>query len=643
MEPLELLQKYWGHESFRDPQEDIIRSVLSGLDTLALLPTGGGKSITFQIPALMLRGLTIVVTPLISLMKDQVDNLRAIDIPAAAIHSGISRAEAKLVYDRCSLGKLKLLYISPERLRTDSFIDTLRSRHIEVSLIVVDEAHCISQWGYDFRPSYLEIATLRKAYPEIPVLALTASATPEVRADICRSLRFRNDSRTFTKSFARPNITFVVRTAVHKPAMLKRVLLATLGSTIVYVRSRWRCREIAEEIRSWDIPADYYHAGLSIEEKDQRQDAWQKSEIRVMVATNAFGMGIDKPDVRVVVHLDLPPSIEEYYQEAGRAGRDGKPCFAVIITTPPTDKASLTRRLNEAFPPKEQIRKVYELACNFLDIAVGSGYNCLYEFNFSLFCERFKLHPATTRSAMAILTRAGYWEYVDEVATRSRVMIIMDKRQLYDLPLDKKTDTLFQILLRSYTGLFADYVYIDEGMLSRRSSLSPDEVYEALLKLSRLQAIHYIPRKTTPYIYMTTSRELPRHIELPKAVYEEQRRRMEQRIDAVKRLVFNPGRCRMEVMTGYFGEENTQPCGICDVCRQQRKTPVDTPQLRQSILHVLAMPHSIDYIAEQLSRAAPDIIPLIRIMVDEQLIEIDGDTLRRGCNYSANSLPLPTK
>lgn len=636
MQPIDLLRKYWGYDSFREPQDKIIESVLEGHDTLGLLPTGGGKSITFQIPALMLPGLTLVVTPLISLMKDQVDNLMARGIRAAAIHSGLSRAEVKLAFDRCALGKIKMLYISPERLQTETFVDNLRSMKIEVSLIVVDESHCISQWGYDFRPSYLNIASLRKVFPEAPVLALTASATEEVRADIQRLLRFRPGSRTFSKSFSRPNITFVVRKADHKPGMLQRVLKSTAGSTIVYVRSRRRCCEIAEEIRSWGITADYYHAGLSIEEKNERQNAWQKSQTRVIVATNAFGMGIDKPDVRTVVHLDLPPSIEEYYQEAGRAGRDGKPSYAVIITSPATDKASLTRRLNESFPPKDQIRKVYELACNFLDIAVGSGYNCLYEFNFSLFCERFKLQPGPTRSAMAILTRAGYWEYVDEVSTRSRAMVIMDKRALYDLPLDADTDKVFQTMLRTYTGLFADYVNIDEGLLCRRTNLDAEAVYQSLLRLSRLHAIHYIPKKTTPYIYLSTSRELPKHIAFPKSVYEDQRERMKRRIDAVKRLVYSEDACRMEVMLTYFGETPEGPCGCCDTCRERNRRPRDTQRLRESILHILALPHPIDYVAEQLRLPHSVIIPIIRQMADEQLIAITGSTLSRVCNSTAN-------
>lgn len=632
MAPQELLRQYWGYDSFRSPQLEIIESVLAGHDTLGLLPTGGGKSITFQIPALMLPGLTLVVTPLISLMKDQVDNLRARDIPAAAIHSGLSRAEVKLAFDRCALGKTKLLYISPERLQAPSFVERLQAMRIDVSLIVVDESHCISQWGYDFRPSYLRIATLRQVFADAPVLALTASATPEVREDICRLLLFRPGAAIFTKSFSRPNISFVVRTATHKTTKLRNILEATTGSAIVYVRSRKRCREISDEIQSWGISADYYHAGLSIEEKNERQNAWQQSATRVIVATNAFGMGIDKPDVRLVVHLDLPLSIEEYYQEAGRAGRDGQPSYAVIITSPGPDKASLTRRLNEAFPPKDDIRHVYELACNFLDIAVGSGYNCMYEFDFPLFCERFRLQPAPTRSALAILTRAGYLEYFDEVSTASRAMVIMDKRALYDLQLDAVTDELFQTMLRTYTGLFADYSAIDEGVLSRHTGLSRQSVYESLLKLGRMHAIHYIPRKATPYIFMSTSRELPKHIVIPRHVYEEQRQRMERRIEAMRRLVYEPGECRMQVMLEYFGETSTEPCGRCDVCRSRRRLRrEDSATTKGRILHILSQPHTVDYVAAQLRVAPASIISLLREMADAGLIGINGTTLTKSC------------
>ena len=625
----DILRKYWGYDSFRELQPQIIESVLEGRDTLGLLPTGGGKSITFQVPAMMLPGLTLVITPLISLMKDQVDGLRARRVPAAAVHSGLSRAEHRLAMDRASLGKIKLLYLSPEKLQSPSFTDRLSQ--INVSLIVVDEAHCISQWGYDFRPSYLKIASLRRAFPDVPVLALTASATPEVTADIMAQLQFRAPN-VFARSFTRPNISYVVRRCDSKPEMLLRVLRATAGCAIVYVRSRRRTREIADMLCAAGIPAEYYHAGLAAEDKNDRQNRWKNDEVRVMVATNAFGMGIDKPDVRTVVHVDLPSSLEEYYQEAGRAGRDGLHSYAVIITAPGPDKASLTRRLNEAFPEKDTIRRVYELACNFLEVAVGSGYNQLYEFNFALFCDRFRLPPNIVRNSLLLLSRAGYIDFVDEVATRSRVIVVMNKRELYDLQLDAVTDSVFQLLLRTYTGLFSDYVIISEELIASRLQLSAQQVYEALLKLAREHAIHYVPRRSTPYIFFTTSRELPKHIALPRPVYEDQRRRMEHRVEAMRRFVFDDSECRVNTMLRYFGEQPTQPCGTCDVCRSRRRPAAsDDSRMRDVILYLAGHtpPPTIDHIARQAGVSPARVIAQLRTLLDEGVVTVTADGVVR--------------
>ena len=628
-----VLKQYWGYDSFRPLQEDIISSVLEGHDTLGLLPTGGGKSLTFQVPALMLPGVTLVVTPLISLMKDQVDNLADRGIRAVLFHSGLTPREKDLALTRCRIGKAKIAYVSPERLQNERFLAELRS--LTVSLIVVDEAHCISQWGYDFRPSYLRISSLRRLLgPDIPVLALTASATPEVTADIMKHLAFR-EPRVYAKSFTRDNLSYILRYADVKEPMLMRVLQATTGSTIVYVRSRRRTRELASLLAEAGISAEAYHAGLLPEDKELRQDRWKRDEVRVMVATNAFGMGIDKPDVRLVVHYDLPSSLEEYYQEAGRGGRDGKESLAVVIASK-RDKALLTRRVNEAFPPKDFIARVYECAGNFLNVAVGEGYNSVYEFNFTLFCSTFSLPPVPTVSALNILTRAGYIEYIEETTSRSRVMVIMRRDALYDLTLDPTVEEVMQCLLRAYTGLFADYVYISELLIAERLRLSSEQVYQALLTLSRLHAIHYVPRATTPYLVYTTSREEPRHLIIPLEVYERQRERMEQRVNAMKEFTFNATTCRANTLLRYFGESPAEPCGKCDVCRANRKaqarrasatvsTGID---LEKSILYQASQPGGTD-LKKLIANLTPsytseEIITTVRTLADHGQLALSG-------------------
>ncbi len=563
-----ILKTHWGYDSFRELQREIIESVLDGHDTLGLLPTGGGKSITFQVPALALPGLTIVVSPLIALMKDQVDNLLQRGIRAYGIHSGLTRGETRLAMDKCRLGKAKILYVSPERLQNERFLEELE--RWDVSLLVVDEAHCISQWGYDFRPAYLKLKKLRAMFPDAPVLALTASATPRVADDIMQQLQFRQGCNKFAKSFSRPNISYIVRYDDYKERTLLKVLANTSGSAIVYVRSRRRCREIADMLSAHGIPAQYYHAGLAIEDKNERQSQWKDEHVRVMVATNAFGMGIDKPDVRVVAHMDIPSSLEEYYQEAGRAGRDGKPSYAVMIVSK-ADKGMLTRRISDTFPPRDYIMKVYEQAGNFLSVSLGAGYQQVYEFNFPEFCHKFGLRPVNADAALRILTRAQYVEYIDEVQSHSRVMILASKSEFYTLALDDATNRVFSELQRLYTGLFADYVHIEESAIALRAGVSEEQVYVSMLKLSQQKVVSYVPKKATPYLIYTTSREEPKYLRLPKAVYEDRKRDMEERIESVRSYAFDSTDCRVRRMLQYFGEIAAGPCGCCDVCRSQRK------------------------------------------------------------------------
>lgn len=630
-EPHYILRKYWGYEDFRPLQEDIITSVLAGRDTLGLLPTGGGKSLTFQVPSMLLPGLTLVVTPLISLMKDQVDNLRDRGIKATYFHAGLTRAEQKLGMDRCRLGKIKILYVSPEKLRSEPF--TAQLRQMNVSLIVVDEAHCISQWGYDFRPSYLKIGELRSHFPEVPVLALTASATPEVVDDIMDKLLFR-ERNVYAKSFARDNLSYIVRNDFDKERQLLRVLGNTVGSAVVYVRSRRRTREIADMLVSSGISADYYHAGLAPEDKNEKQARWKGDEVRVMVATNAFGMGIDKPDVRVVVHFDLPGSLEEYYQEAGRAGRDGKPAFAVLLTAK-TDKARLTRMVTDAFPDKELIRRVYEMAGNFVNVAVGSGYDKVFEFNFDLFVKTYDLPPLPARSAMHLLTQAGYFEFIEEVTMQSRVMIIAYKDELYDVRLDDEGDRIFNILLRSYTGLFADFVYVNESLIARRADVDEQKVYETFLALSRMKILQYIPRKTTPYLYYTTSRELPKYVVMPTAVYEDQRRRLEKRIEAMKKFAFAVDECRVSLMLRYFGEKSVSLCGKCDVCRERKHVRINSlsrEELESSVMYMVSQePRTVEYLVRESSWRRDDVIECVRRLVKRGKLCIGADDTISRC------------
>lgn len=558
-----ILKQYWGYDRFRGIQEDIIDSISKNKDTLGLMPTGGGKSITFQVPALAKEGMCLVITPLIALMKDQVQNLKKRGIKALAIYSGMSRQDIIITLENCIFGNYKFLYISPERLDTEIFRTKLRKMHI--SMITVDESHCISQWGYDFRPAYLKIAEIRELLPGVPVLALTATATPEVVKDIQARLHFRHKN-VFRMSFERNNLAYIVRKTENKTAELLHILRSMPGSAIVYVRNRRRTKEITELLNNEHITADFYHAGLDDATKDIRQHRWQSGESRVMVATNAFGMGIDKPDVRIVIHMDLPDSIEAYFQEAGRAGRDGQKAYAVILYAK-SDKTTLHKRIPDTFPEKEYIRDVYEHLQYYYQMAMGDGLDCVREFNIEDFCRKFKYFPVPVDSALRILTQAGYLEYTAEQDSTSRILFTIRRDELYRLrEMGEDMDRLIQAVLRSYTGVFTDYTYINEDSLAIRTGLTRRQIYEMLVHLAKLRIVSYIPHKKTPYIIYTRERVEAQRIHISPEVYEHRKARYETRINAMLDYVTNDTVCRSRMLLDYFGERNEHNCEQCDTC-----------------------------------------------------------------------------
>lgn len=558
-----ILQEYWGYPDFRGIQRNIIESIASGRDTLGLMPTGGGKSITFQVPALVQEGVCIVITPLIALMKDQVQHLREHGILADAIYADKSRSEILKTLDNAIFGGVKILYVSPERLASEMFQTKLR--HIHVSFITVDEAHCISQWGYDFRPSYLQIASIREMKPGIPILALTATATPEVVDDIQERLHFK-EKNVFKMSFERKNLAYVVREAEDKQGEMIHILQSVGGSAIVYARSRKRTKEMAQLLSQQGITATFYHAGLDPDVKDQRQKAWQKDEVRVMCATNAFGMGIDKPDVRVVIHIDCPDSLEAYFQEAGRAGRDGQKSYAVLLYNK-HDELKLCKRVDDTFPPKELIQDIYEHLAYFYQIGVGSGQGKTFEFDIEKFCVTYKYFPTKVDAALRILERSGYLHYEDNPDGKARVMFLLGRNDLYQLDqLAPNQDAVVTALLRSYGSLFVDLTYIDETMIARQAELTIQQVYFALKSLAARHIIQFIPRRKIPFISYTRDRVDGDKVVIPKEVWESRREQYEKRIKSMIRYAKNDEVCRSRQLLAYFGEENDRDCKQCDVC-----------------------------------------------------------------------------
>ncbi len=564
----EILSRYWGYSSFRSIQEDIIQSVWEKKDTLGLMPTGGGKSLTFQVPVMAMEGICLVVTPLIALMKDQVDNLRERGIKAAAVYSGMSRDEIITTLENCIFGDYKFLYVSPERLSSDIFLVKLQS--MSVCLLVVDESHCISQWGYDFRPSYLKIADIRSVLEDVPVLALTATATKEVVEDIQEKLHFQ-EKNVFRTGFSRSNLSYVVRASENKLGGLLHILKSVPGTSIVYVRSRKSTKEIAVSLQKEGISADFFHAGLSHNEKVLKQNSWKTGECRVIVSTNAFGMGIDKPDVRTVIHLDLPNSPEEYFQEAGRAGRDGETSYSIILYTK-ADSTKLKKRISDSFPKRDFIKRVYEALGNYFQIAVGSGYGKVFDFALLEFCKNFNFPQLQTHHALKILGLAGYIEYTEEIDSRSRLRFQIYRDELYSLRFDNDIDSLIHTILRSYTGVFVDDVYIDESLIATRIGKSKQEVYEMLVTLARLRYINYIPAKKTPFIIFTSAREENHFVSIPRTVYEERKKRFEHRIFSMIDYVERQNVCRSRMLLIYFGETDSKDCGCCDVCLKKNET-----------------------------------------------------------------------
>ena len=625
----EILKHYWGYDDFRGIQREIIESIGAGRDTLGLMPTGGGKSIAFQVPALAKEGLCIVITPLIALMKDQVANLRSRGIKATAIYSGMRSSDIVKALENCIFGDYKFLYVSPERLSSELFLKKIQ--RVKVSMVTVDEAHCISQWGHDFRPAYREVKQLREIFPNVPVLALTATATPEVVKDIQQQLGFAQEN-CFSMSFARKNLVYVVRQTENKPQELLHILDRIGGSAIVYTLNRKKTKEVCDILLANGVAAEYYHAGLSPESKDAKEEAWKSGRARVMVSTNAFGMGIDKPDVRLVVHIDLPSSIEAYFQEAGRAGRDGNDAYAVTLFSR-VDRQVVARRLADNYPSQEFIREIYDEICYYYSMALGDGLNCTYEFSLGDFCKDYHRPTLQTDSALKILTRMGYLEYVEEMEYASRVRFIVGKDALYrfrGLPPDY--ELLINALLRNYSGLFTDYVFIDERYLSRVTKLSRHRMYEIFVSLVSRGLVQYAPSKKCPIITFTRHRVLGSELRFAREVYDERKAIFGERLKSVINYAVSDDKCRSRLLLEYFGEKGSDDCRRCDVCVQRRAAgkPPQMPGKEEAVMQLLSdgKPHSLDELAA-LGLTDNERKALLRALCDEEKIRIvDGKIMK---------------
>lgn len=623
----DILKEYWGYSSFRPLQEQIIESVWNKNDTLGLMPTGGGKSITFQVPTMAMEGICLVVTPLIALMKDQVDNLKSLGIKAAAIYSGMTRQEIITTLENCIFGNYKFLYVSPERLSSDIFLAKLQA--MNVCLLVVDESHCISQWGYDFRPSYLKIADIRDTLPDVPVLALTATATLEVANDIQDKLRFKKKN-IFRTSFERENLSYVVRNTEDKIAELIHIVNSVDGTGIVYVRSRAQTKEIALTLRENNISADFFHAGLSHDQKILKQNQWKSGECRIIVSTNAFGMGIDKPDVRIVAHTDLPNSLEEYYQEAGRAGRDGKRSYAIILFNK-ADSTKLKRRISDSFPKRDFIKRVYQALGNYFQVAVGAGINRVFDFDLFEFCRPYKLPILQTHHALKILELAGYIEYTEDIEVRSRIKFLVYRDELYNLKLSEDNSDIIYTILRNYSGIFSDYAYIDEGFIATKLNKTKNDIYQSLVQLAKIKYIDYVPQKKTPYIVYTTSRDDIEFVSIPKLVLEDRKNRFEKRITSMTNYAENDRFCRSRMLLVYFNEKNPKDCGNCDVCLKRNKsglTNFEFLEIANQINSTLKeeSPQRINPLVDSIKEHEPEkVIAVIRFQIDNGILEVRQD------------------
>lgn len=622
----EILHTYWGYSDFRGIQRDIIESIANGRDTLGLMPTGGGKSITFQVPALAKEGVCIVITPLIALMKDQVQHLKERGIQAAAIHADMSRSEVVQTLENCIFGGIKILYISPERLASEIF--QVKLRHINVSFITVDEAHCISQWGYDFRPSYLNIANIRTMKPGTPILALTATATPDVVNDIQEKLHFEKKN-VFKMSFERKNLAYIVRTVGDKDYEMIHILRCVGGAAIVYCRSRKHTKEIAALLNKNGIKSTFYHAGLLPTVKDERQRAWQNDETRVIVATNAFGMGIDKPDVRMVIHIDCPDSLEAYFQEAGRAGRDGNKAYAVLLYDP-SDERKLKKRIDDTFPPKDFIRNVYEHLAYFFQVGIASGRGKTFEFNIDKFSYIYKFFPIRVDAALRILERCGYIHYEDNPDGKARLMFCLNRNELYLLDnLSPKEDAIVTALLRTYGGLFTDYVYIDESLIAYQADTSIEQVYVTLKNFSARHIVLFIPRRKTPYITYAKDRIDGEKVIIPNEVWEQRREQYAHRIEGILRYAKEDYICRSRQLLAYFGEATQEDCHQCDVCLEQYTDNTTKDKYfkeAQQAIRLLLGDHKPHFITELRDILLPSqyVDEALEFLVGENQIHIDG-------------------